>query len=235
MDMSAPEFEAYETEQTPDCVFSDHLLDALSCTLMTSEGASPEEQADRWEAARFLLVAMGPRDPVEAVLAARAVAGHHASMDMYARAALPGTSNEAAIHLRSGAIAASNAFDSALRLLERRQSKLALTPQDTALATQGNPVPGPVAATMQPPGAAIFARRTEPASNDGPPGHATAGDQPDDTSSETAPPWRHWLMPVSVRCTTYSRSNDVAVWAGSPRVEAPMQTVTITEPTTTVT
>jgi hypothetical protein len=218
MDMSAPEFETYEAEQTPESVFSAHLLDALSSTLTTGEGASPEEQEDRWEAARFLLVAMAPRDPVEAVLAARAVAGHHASMDLYARAALPGTTNEAAMRLRSGAIAASNAFDAALRSLERRQSKLALTPQDTALATRDEPAPRPVAATVERPAARL----------------STAADQPHDTTSDPSPPWRHWLSPVAVRCTTYSRPDDAFLWEESPRVETPRQTVTVTEPTATV-
>jgi hypothetical protein len=236
MDMPAPEFDTYETEQTPDCVFSDHLLDALSCTLTTGEDASPEQQADRWEAAQFLLVAMGPRDPVEAALAARAVAAHHASMDMYARAALPGTSNEAAISLRSGAIAASNAFDAALRTLERRQTKSALAPRATASATQGKPVPRPVAATMEAPAASIVARHAEPAPNHRPaPRNSTWEDQPQDATSDPIPPWRHWLGPVAVRCTTYSPSNDAAIWEGSPRVEAPAQTVTVTEPTAIVT
>jgi hypothetical protein len=79
MDMSAPEPITAEADQPLNRSFATHVLDTLSRTLPAGANDDPEAQVDRWEAARALLVAMRPRDPVEAALAARAVAAHFAS------------------------------------------------------------------------------------------------------------------------------------------------------------
>jgi hypothetical protein len=231
MNMSAPEIDTDEAEPMPDCVFADHLLDTLSHTLTTGAFGSAEELSDRWEAARTLLVAMRPRDPVEAVLAARAVAVHHASMDMYARAALPGTSDEAAIRLRSGAIAASHAFDAALLALEKRQAKSAQAASDTEVTTQGKAAPRPAAWTAQSPAASVADRRNEPAPNAGPArGTSTGGDQPCDATTD--PPWRHWLVPIAARYCTYGGPDDAGMRDEVLTVAAPIQTVAVTVPAT---
>jgi len=97
------------------------LLRNLAATLPVSAEENPEEFAEEWEAARELFWALHPRNPVEAALAARAVACHYRNMDMCARAAKPGVSDENARRLTASALAASRSFDAALRTLERSQ------------------------------------------------------------------------------------------------------------------
>jgi len=96
------------------------LLRILASALPAADSHDREFAADRWDLARELFFAMGPRNAVEASLAARAVAAHFAAMDLYARAALPGTSDEKAMRLRGKAIAESRSFDTALRDIDKR-------------------------------------------------------------------------------------------------------------------
>jgi hypothetical protein len=128
MDILTPDFDFAEpASDEPDSplsrIFIRSLLQSLSAALPANGGDSQDIVADRWEAAREMFFAMQPRNPIEAALAARAVAAHFATMDMYARAAAPGTSDEKALRLRGSAIAASRSFDTALRTLEKRQTK----------------------------------------------------------------------------------------------------------------
>ncbi len=94
------------------------LLDTLA-KMVPGKDDDTDACAARRDIARILFEALKPRDALEAVLAARAVAAHHAAMDGYARAAQPGTSDEKAIRLRNSAIAASRSFDAVLRALEK--------------------------------------------------------------------------------------------------------------------
>jgi hypothetical protein len=79
----------------------------------------------RRDLARILFEAFKPRDAVEAMLAARAVAAHHATMNGFTRAAAPGLSDETVIRLRANAIAASRSFDAVLRTLDKRRKEAA--------------------------------------------------------------------------------------------------------------
>jgi hypothetical protein len=99
------------------------LLDAVRGSVPLAEHEDATVVAARQQGACTLYAAMRPRDAVEAALAARAVAAHHAAMDMYARAGQPGTANDAVIRLRAGAIAASRSFDATLRVLQLRQAQ----------------------------------------------------------------------------------------------------------------
>jgi len=104
-------------------IFIKRLLQNLARTLPVNAETDPEGFAEEWEAARELFWSMQPRNPVEAALAARAVACHYRGIDMFARAAQPGISDEKAQRLSANALAAERSFDAALRSLEKRQGK----------------------------------------------------------------------------------------------------------------
>ncbi len=102
--------------------FAQHLMQALAATVPEDdEGDATAGQ----RAAGQLFEALDPRDAADAQLAAIAVAAAQAAMDGFARAARPGTSDEAAVRLRSGALAAGRAYATALRYLRKRQSDAA--------------------------------------------------------------------------------------------------------------
>ncbi len=84
---------------------------------------SAEDIAARREAALLAVAALGPRDPVEAMLAARVVALHHAVMESLRRAVLPEAEDTMVIRLRGSAIALSRLFDATLRELEQMQAR----------------------------------------------------------------------------------------------------------------
>ena len=74
------------------------LLQTIVDTTPYIPNASEAERAARRDAAFALVVALDPRDPVQAMLVAQLVAAHHASIHAYCCAALPGV--PPALHLR---------------------------------------------------------------------------------------------------------------------------------------
>jgi hypothetical protein len=107
------------------------LLDTLA-KMVPGEADDADARIVRRDIARILFEAFTPCDALEAMLAARAVAAHHATMDGYARAAQPGTSDEKSIRLRNTAIAASRSFDAVLRTLEKQRKEPVKAPVETA-------------------------------------------------------------------------------------------------------
>jgi hypothetical protein len=99
----------------PDPTFLDHLIATLAGTL--PDGTAEE----RRRTALAALEALQPRDMIEAMLAARIIAAHHATMDGFRRAMQPEVGDAEAVRLRNNAIAAARSFDAALRTLEKRQ------------------------------------------------------------------------------------------------------------------
>ena len=91
-------------------------------------GASPEICAENLAAAREMFLASKPRDAMEAGAAVRSVAAHFATMDMYARAARPGLTDETASRLRASATACARVAEAARRGVAR--------PPATAIAEQ---------------------------------------------------------------------------------------------------
>lgn len=130
------------TQTTPtDQVFATFmamLIDTLAMMVPAKDDGS-DATAIRRDIARMLFDALKPRDAVEAMLAARAIAAHHATMDGYARAAQPGTSDENSIRLRANAIAASRSFDAVLRTLEKRRKEPDAPAVETAANSDGRP------------------------------------------------------------------------------------------------
>jgi len=121
----------------PDPLFAGFLallLETLAKMVPGAEG-DPNAAAARLNIARILFLAFKPRDAMEAMLAARAVAAHLATLDAYVRAAQPGVSDEKATRLRANAIAASRSFDVVLRTLEKLRK-----PSVQPLASPAKPV-----------------------------------------------------------------------------------------------
>lgn len=112
------------------------LLDTLSI-MVPDKGDGSDASAIRRDIARMLFDALKPRDAVEAMLAARVVAAHHATLDSYARAADPDASDERAIRLRANAIAASRSLDAALRTLDGRQKRACEPAVETPAPSDG--------------------------------------------------------------------------------------------------
>ena len=103
-------------DATLDPVFLASLVESLAGTLSAGPGDDPVM------AAHAALAALAPRDMVEAMLAARMIACHHASLDSFRRAMLPGIDDALVLRLRANAIAAGRSFDAALRILEQRRA-----------------------------------------------------------------------------------------------------------------
>jgi hypothetical protein len=133
------------------------LLKTLAKMVPGAEG-DPNAGTARLNIARILFLAFKPRDAMEAMLAARAVAAHLATQDAYVRAAQPGVSDEKATRLRANAIAASRSFDVVLRTLEKLRKPTTQPP--ASLAKSGNAARGGLTAPayarqQQPPAAAL--------------------------------------------------------------------------------
>jgi hypothetical protein len=196
------------TEELP-ALFVDMLLDSLSTTIPGHVDDGPAMQIGRWRAARMLFEAMRARTPVEAVLAARAVAAHYASMDMYARAAQRDTTDEKALRLRSSANAASRSFDTALRTLEKRQGKQTETPREADGAASGTPAPQSPIAGEGPQPAGERVAPVAAAVTGGPvPGLSTRGYLPRDKFGEPIPLWREECMSQAQRRAAGCPPND---------------------------
>jgi hypothetical protein len=178
-----------------DPAFHDTMIETLA-------GAWPGGSAeDRRHAARAALEALKPCDIVEAMLAARMIAAHHATMDGYQRAMQPGVSDTDAGCLRNNAIAAARSFDAALRTLEKRRQAPADAP--TKSRRQAAPPPPDVPDAVAPiPHRPQF--------------------QPRDKSGNPIPRWRWQDMTMAQRRATYGDPDDVELQAIALAEEAAM-------------
>ncbi len=101
------------------------LIDTLA--VMVPGGSDDADTKEvRRNVARLLFEAFQPRDAIEAMAAARAVAAHHAAMDSFTRAAQPGVSDEKVIRLRANALAAGRTVEAALRARDKRRKEPAV-------------------------------------------------------------------------------------------------------------
>jgi hypothetical protein len=147
MDMQRPDFRiGHAVDELPPG-FADTLIDALVRTVPAIAADAPNNPAECRETVRVMFTAMQPRNVTEAVLAAEAIAAFHAAMDMYARAAKPGTSDDKAIRLRNNALGGSRGFDTTLRLLRRQHVVPRQAASNATPTGPGNPEP-----SQRPPG-----------------------------------------------------------------------------------
>ncbi len=99
--------------------------------------ASPAEIANLRDTARAALLALRPRDPIEAGLAAQAIAAHHAAMACFRAAVRPDTSDVIVLRFQGRAATFSRLFTSALRrlqVLQAQPSACAMPTRQTAAA-----------------------------------------------------------------------------------------------------
>jgi len=188
MDIQTVDFDTQDhpaTEPQPGLsrIFLKRLLKKLAATLAVDAQEDPEEFAEEWEAARELFFSLQPRTPLEAVLAARAVAACNANMDMYGRAAAPGASTEQAQRIRASATAAARSFDTAIRTLKKEQG------------AQDKPAP------RRAPAAARAAQPEQPVQPVPVPQHEFF--QPRDRHGNPIPDWRHEWMTMAQRRAAY--------------------------------
>jgi hypothetical protein len=179
----------------PSSAFLAQLTETLAGAM---PGGSAEERCD---AARAALEALQPCDIVEAMLAARVIAAHHATMDGYRRAMQPGVSDAEAVRLRNNAIAAARSFDAALRTLEKRQGPAEKPSQpDRQAARVQHAPPAPPASGETPPDAETpMVRRRQYV--------------PRNKNGEPIALWRFEDMTMAQRRATYGDPDDVELQA----------------------
>ncbi len=127
-------------------------LDALP----SRPGASDSEKADQRDGALEILAALAPRDPLQAVLAARIVGAHYLAMDYFRRAARDDLPIDLHHRTVAKAVALCRIIDRAMRDLANRQGIPVLRPAARpALPPAARPQPAPntaqAAAPPQPP------------------------------------------------------------------------------------
>ena len=103
--------------------FNNTLLDSMVKTGWFPTGMSDEDRARQMFVAVTGLQAFKPADEIEAMLAAQAMAAHHASMECSRRAMLPDQPFEVAQGLRKAAANASRTFIELLSALDRKRGK----------------------------------------------------------------------------------------------------------------
>jgi len=114
----------------------------LTSLIETLAGTWPAEaKEDRLLAARAAIEALAPRDYMEAMLAVRMIAAHHASIDGFGRAMQPGLCDADVVRLRGSAVAAGLTFDAAHRALEKGRAPADKPAQPRRKAARDDPPP----------------------------------------------------------------------------------------------
>jgi hypothetical protein len=103
--------------------FNNALIDSMTKTGWFQPGQSDEDRNLQLFVAITSLRAFAPSDEIEGMIAAQAMAAHHASMDCSRRAMLADQPFEAAQALRKAAANASRTFIELLSALDRKRGK----------------------------------------------------------------------------------------------------------------
>ena len=98
-------------------------LALIRATLATIAGEDPDGRSHRLAVTRDALVAFKPADEIEGMIAAQAVAMHHAAMECFRRAVIPGQPAEAASRLRKDGANLARAMTDMLEALDRKRGK----------------------------------------------------------------------------------------------------------------
>src|SRR5262245_12602840 len=120
----APVLSSRGGSPAPPPVFARHLQQML---LAAVPAGGPDDEA----ATQELLASLDLQEPADAMLAAIAVAAARSAMDLFARAARPGISDETAMRLRNAALAAGRTYATTRRDLRKRRPDRAERPQPT--------------------------------------------------------------------------------------------------------
>ncbi len=100
----------------------DHLLDTILAAIPAAPDDTDQRRAARREIARLALLALQPKDAFQAMLAAQAVAAHHAVMDNLRRAAQPDLAPAMAARLRANAASVARMMQATVRALQKQQA-----------------------------------------------------------------------------------------------------------------
>ena len=103
--------------------FNNAVIDSMVKTGWHFPGQSDEDRARQIFVAVTGLRAFAPADEIEAMIAAQAMAAHHASMECSRRAMIPDQPSEAAANFRKAAANASRTFVELLSALDRKRGK----------------------------------------------------------------------------------------------------------------
>lgn len=103
--------------------FNNVLANAVVAAVWRPEWMGPEEQGRHATAALAALKAFAPRDEIEGMIAAQAVALHQAAMECLRRAMVPEQPSEAASRLRRDAANLARCMIEATEAIERRRGR----------------------------------------------------------------------------------------------------------------
>ncbi len=113
------------TQTVPEldpATLADMLRATLAALPVTPDSSAEDLDAQR-QAALLAVTALCPRDPMEAMLAARIVSAHHAAMECFRRAARHDIDDNAALRLQGKAISLANLSLRMLRELRKCQAE----------------------------------------------------------------------------------------------------------------
>jgi hypothetical protein len=99
------------------------MLRATVAALPVDPDASADDLDAQRQAALLAVMALCPRDSMEAMLAARIVSAHHAAMECFRRAARHDIDDNAALRLQGKAISLANLAQRTLRELRKCQAE----------------------------------------------------------------------------------------------------------------
>jgi hypothetical protein len=131
-------------QPTMDVKTATAMAQATLDALPQSPNASEEDKATRCSAAMIFIGALRPRDPMEAILAARIATSHFAAMEQFRCAAQPGLPSGLQLRYTGRAIQLCRLMDATSRAFTQRRSQPALRPME-----QG-PLPATAAQPAQP-------------------------------------------------------------------------------------
>ncbi len=103
--------------------FNNVLINATLAALWCPPGIPEQAKGDRRAAAIHALMGFEPQDEIEGMLAAQAVAMHHASMECLRRAMIPEQPAEAAARLRRDGISLARGVAEMLAALDRKRGR----------------------------------------------------------------------------------------------------------------
>jgi hypothetical protein len=108
-----------------DPLFATFIAMLINTLAAMVPGNDDDSKETRRGIAQLMFEAYQPRDAIEAMAAARAVAAHHAAMDNFSRAAQPGISDATVVRLRANALAAGRSVEAMLRARDKRREQQA--------------------------------------------------------------------------------------------------------------
>jgi hypothetical protein len=99
----------------------DHLLNTIIAAIPAAPDDTDHTRAAHRETARLALLALQPQNAFQAMLAAQAIAAHHAVMDNLRRAAQPDLAPSMAARLRANAASVARVMQATIRSLQKQQ------------------------------------------------------------------------------------------------------------------